>query len=105
MKRILHDAEGNEIEIDDDFTMLGPARPEPPPPAPDLQAHMDSRLIGKSGPSAGESYVNSLEYQRDHCGLSQEKYDELTAHRKPGASKSVVDYAEVLRAQKKGFSR
>jgi hypothetical protein len=79
-------------------------------PDRDTASHMDPALVGKIGPSGNDAYLNSLEYQRDHWGLSQESYDRLTANARRARQseqhrKQVVDVAAIREAFRHGYSR
>jgi excisionase family DNA binding protein len=113
------DSCGNTIDGANDLyprtgaSLLGPVEPVTVPPVNrDTASHMNPALVGYTGgPSANDCYLNSLEYQRDHWGLSQERYDELTANATKARKqceqqqKVYLDRAAITAAFRHGYSR
>ena len=78
----------------------------------DGTSHMHSALVGSTaGPSGNTSYLNSLEYQRDHGGITAQQYDDLMSAsakaRKLSSqtNKKCVDEATIRESFKHGYSR
>jgi hypothetical protein len=93
-------------------TLLGPVVEHTLPKVNrDTTSHMNPALVGTTGPHAGESYLNSLERQRDVGTISQATYDALTQNASKARrqceqdQKKFLDKAAINAAFRHGYSR
>lgn len=105
------DSFGNVIGSGDPkLCLLGPVVRRPQAPMSST-SHMHPDLVGSTGEGGSKSYLNSLEYQRDHGYISHATYDDLQANvlkarRKcEQSNKEWLDRAAIENAFRHGFSR